>query len=67
MDLINRDTLLQIFDLIESKFESNHKFIRCREIKYVINKMPSVVVDEEWNVDMEALTALLITNNRSEV
>lgn len=59
MDLINRDILLQIFDSIESELESKRKYIRCSQIKYVINKMPSIVVDEEWEVDREALTALL--------
>ena len=59
MDLINRDALLQMFDRIEAEFESKHMFIRCREIKYVINKMPSVIVDEEWETDEAALDALL--------
>lgn len=59
MDLINRDALLQIFDRIESELESKRRYIRCRQIKYVINKMPSIVVDEEWEVDREALDALL--------
>ena len=59
MDLINRDILLQIFDRIESELESRRKYIRCSQIKYVINKMPSIVVDEEWEVDREVLAVLL--------
>lgn len=59
MDLINRGALIQIFDKIESELESKRRFIRCSQIKYVINKMPSIVVDEECEVDREALDALL--------
>lgn len=58
MDLIDRDLLLQIIDKAEREYEQNRKFIRCRHFRKIVNKMPSVVPDEPWEANLEALSAL---------
>lgn len=59
MELINKDALLLMIDKVESKLESKGKLLRCRNVKYLVNLMPSVIVDEKWEVDLEVLNTLL--------
>lgn len=58
MDLIDRSRLLEIIDKGRSKL-GDHVLLRWSQVKYIVNKMPSVTLDEEWEVDKEALTELL--------
>lgn len=58
MDLIDRTQLLEIIDRGQAKF-GDHMLVRWKELIYMINKMPSVVLDEPWKVDAEALTELI--------
>ncbi len=58
MDLIDRNQLLQIIDKAEQELERERKFFRCRHFREIVNRMPSVVPEEPWEADLEALTAL---------
>lgn len=58
MDLISRNELLEIIDTMQRKF-GNHMVIRWKELRYLVNKMPSVVPDELWEANTDDLEELI--------
>ena len=58
MDLIDRTQLLEIIDAAQRKL-GDHKVIRWKELRYMVNKMPSVAIDEPWEANADALKELI--------
>ena len=58
MDLIDRTQLLEIIDAAQRKF-GNHVVIRWKELRYMVNRIPSVTIDEPWEANSDALNALI--------